>query len=89
MTDLLRSQRALYSVTEAQVDVFRVLLGIDSDQVTRVFGLGRLEELPVVLDLRLDASHVSRNQLAANTLIGGFRLSWSEKLARSFVELHA
>ena len=83
------SQRALNGIAEAQVDIFRVLLGIDSDQVTRVLSLGRLEELAIVLDLRLHARHVPRDQLASNTLVGRLCLSWREQLARCLVELHA
>ena len=57
--------------------------------MARVFSLGSLEELAIVLDLRLDAGHIARYKLAADALVGGLRLGWREELARGFVQLHA
>ena len=86
---LCRSQRALNRVTEAQVDILRGLIRVDSDEVLGVFRLGRLEELAIVLHLRLDAGHVARHQLAADALVGGLSLGWCEELAGGLVQLHA
>jgi len=77
----LFSQGALNSVAEAHVDTIRGLFGIDSDEMTRVFGFGGLEEFAELQDLIADTSHASWHQLASNALVGGLSLSWREELS--------
>ena len=83
------SQRALNSVAETQIDILRGFVRVDSDEMLGVFRLSSLEELTIILDLRLDTGHVARNKLAADALIGGLRFSRCKELTGRLVQLHA